>query len=83
MYGLQDFAKYKKVVLEKPEEAQWIPEIPSLALGAVLGSIITLIALSYTESESVPDLLEESELVAEQIQSSSVKFEFYGLLKNR
>ena len=83
MHGLQDFAKYRIRASTKPTEAQWIPEIPSLALGAVLGSIITLIALSYTESESVPDLLEESELVAEQIQSSSVKFEFYGLLKNR
>ena len=83
MYGLQDFAKYKKVVLEKPAEAQWMPELPSLTLGAVLGSIITVIALGYTEAVPVSNLLEESELVAEQIQSSSVKFEFYGLLKNR
>lgn len=80
---MQDFVKYRTRASTNPTEAQWIPEIPSLALGAVLGSIITLIALSYTESESVPDLLEESELVAEQIQSSSVKFEFYDLLKNR
>jgi hypothetical protein len=82
-YGLQDFAKYKKVMLEKPAEAQWIPEIPSLALGAVIGSIITLIALRHTEAVPVPNLLEEAELIAEQIQSQSVKFEFYGLLKNR
>jgi hypothetical protein len=73
MHEMQDFAKYRTRASINPTEAQWIPEIPSLALGAVLGSIITLIALSYTESESVPDLLEESELVAEQIQSSSVK----------
>lgn len=83
MYGLQDFAKYKKVVLEKPAEAQWMLELPSLALGAVIGSIITLIALSYTESESVPDLLEESEFDEKQIQGQSLKFEFYGVLKNR
>ena len=83
MHGLQDFAKYKKVVLEKPEEAQWMPEIPSLALGAVIGSIITVIALSYTEAMPGSNLLEENELVKEQIQSPSVKFEFYGVLKNR
>ncbi|MDB4136696.1 hypothetical protein N9762_01005 [Gammaproteobacteria bacterium] len=60
-----------------------MPEIPSLALGAIIGSIITLIALSYTEAAPAPNSLEEIALVAEQMQSQSVKFQFYDVLKNR
>ena len=83
MHEMQDFAKYKKVILKKPTATQWIPDIPSVLLGAVLGSIITVIALAYTEAVPVSNLYEENELVTEQIQGQSLKFEFYGVLKNR
>ena len=56
---MQDFAKYKKVILKKPTATLWIPDIPSVVLGAVLGSIITVIALGYTEAVPVSNLLEE------------------------
>ena len=83
MYGLQDFAKYKKVVLEKPAATQWIPEIPSLVLGAVLGSVFTFAALSKINTAQISNVPATNELVVEQAQEKSMKFEFYGVLKNR
>ena len=83
MHGLQDFAKYKKVVLEKPAATQWIPVIPSLALGAVLGSVFTFSALSKINTTQISNVPVTSELVAEQPREQSIKFEFYTVLKNR
>ena len=83
MYGLQDFAKYKKLVLEKPVATQWITEIPSLVLGAVLGSVFTFSALSKINTAQISNVPATSELVEEQPLEQSIKFEFYDVLKNR
>ena len=80
---MQEFAKYKKVVLEKPAATQWIPEIPSLVLGAVLGSVFTFAALSKINTAQISNVPATSELVAEQLREQSIKFEFYDVLKSR
>lgn len=82
---MQDFAKYRTRASTNPTEAQWIPEIPSLVLGAVLGSIFTIMAMATIDSDATPapNLSNETELLAEQLQSQTVKFEFYDVLKKR
>jgi hypothetical protein len=82
MHSLQDFAKYKKVALKKPTVTQWIPDIPSLVLGAVLGSAFTFAAFSKINIAQISNVPATNELVVEQAQEKSMKFEFYGVLKN-
>ena len=83
MHGLQDFAKHKKVALKKPTVTKWIPDIPSLLLGAVLGTVFTFAALSKINTAQITKVPVTNELVVEQAQEKSMKFEFYGVLKNR
>jgi hypothetical protein len=66
MHSLQDFAKYKKMVLKKPAAIQWVPDIPSLLLGALLGLVFSSAALSKMSTIKIPNALETSILVAEQ-----------------
>ena len=85
VHEMQDFAKYRTRASTNPAEAQWMPEIPSLALGAALGSIFTIMAMATIDSDATPapNLSNETELLAEQLQSQTVKFEFYDVLKKR
>jgi len=81
MHGTQDFAKYLNAVPSKPAVTLWMPDIPSLLLGAVLGPVFTLAASSKMSTIKVPNTLEPSQLVAEQPREQSIKFEFYEVLK--
>jgi len=54
MHSLQDFAKYKKMVLKKPAAIQWVPDIPSLLLGALLGLVFSSAALSKMSTIKFP-----------------------------
>ena len=83
MHSPQDFAKYKKMVLKKPAAIQWVPGIPSLLRGALLGLVFTFAALSKINTAQISNVPATSELVAEQIREQSIKFEFYDVLKNR
>ena len=83
MHSPQDFAKYKKMVLKKPAAIQWVPDIPSLLLGALLGLVFSSAALSKMSTIKTPNSLETSILVAEQPEEKLFKFDFYDVLKNR
>jgi len=81
MHEMQDFAKYRTRASTSPAEAQWMPDIPSLLLGAVLGLVFTSAALSKMSTIKIPTALEPSQLVAEQPREQSIKFQFYEVLK--
>jgi len=80
---MQDFAKYRTRASTNPAEAEWMPDIPSLLLGALLGLVFSSAALSKMSTIKTPNALETSILVAEQPEEKLFKFDFYDVLKNR
>ena len=56
MFSVQDFAKYQNAVPTKPTVTLWTPSIPSLVLGAVLGSVFTFTALSKMSTAQIYDV---------------------------
>ena len=80
---MQDFAKYRTRASTNPAEAEWMPDIPSLLLGALLGLVFSSAALSKMSTTKTPNALETSILVAEQPEEKLFKFDFYDVLKNR
>lgn len=80
---MRDFAKYRTRASTNPTEAQWVPDIPSLLLGALLGLVFSSAALSKMSTIKTPNALETSILVAEQPEEKLFKFDFYDVLKNR
>jgi hypothetical protein len=83
MHEMQDFAKYRTRASTNPAEAEWMPDIPSLLLGALLGLVFSSAALSKMSTIKTPNALETSILVAEQPEEKLFKFDFYDVLKNR
>ena len=83
MHEMRDFAKYRTRASTNPTEAQWVPDIPSLLLGALLGLVFSSAALSKMSTIKTPNALETSILVAEQPEEKLFKFDFYDVLKNR
>ena len=83
---MKDFggSHYRGVkTVEQTPSAPWRPEIPSLILGFTLGLCGGIGASNLTIAQDGDENSAEKQPMEEVIRHESVKFEFYGVLKNR
>ena len=83
---MQDFggSRYKGgKEVRQMSSVSWRPEIPSLILGFTLGLCVGIGASNLTIAQDGDENSAEKQPMEEVIRHESVKFEFYGVLKNR
>ena len=80
---MQDFANYRNsTYLEnsEPEATEWIPDIPSLLMGFVIGAFVVIVGFKVVEYRETQAAAIEAPVV-ETVEERLFKLHFYEALQ--
>ena len=80
---MQDFASYRNpTYLEgsEPEATEWVPDIPSLMMGFVIGAFVVMVGFKVVEYRE-PQAAAIEAPVVETVEEKPFKLDFYEALK--
>ena len=80
---MQDFASYRNPAYgenSEPEATEWIPDIPSLMMGFVIGAFVVMVGFKVVEYREAQSASIEAPVV-EKVEEKPFKLDFYEALK--
>lgn len=79
---MQDFANYRKSTDSLASRDSWLPDIPSLAIGILLGAAACLVGLKVVQANRDQAVIVEAPIMGEDVVEKSLEFDFYKALKS-